>query len=59
MIKNMDSYNKENIVLRRINKNDRELFVDLRITFLLDCFDAINDTDDNEKGMGLKLNDGS
>jgi len=50
----MDNFNKENIVLRRINKNDRELFVGLRLIFLMDCFDAINDTDKNDIENNLK-----
>ncbi len=35
----------ENIIFRKLNENDMELFIDLRLIFLADCFDTINDTD--------------
>ena len=42
----MNNIIKENVVFRKLNENDRDLFVNLRIKFLMDCFnDKINNTD--------------
>jgi len=39
----------KNIIFRKLNKKDKELFIILRLIFLMDCFDTINDTDKKEK----------
>jgi len=44
----------ENIVFKKLNKNDKKLFISLRLIFLMDCFDTINDTERNEIENNLK-----
>jgi len=41
----MDNLTDENIVLRKLNENDRDLFIKLRIDFFMDYFDL----DETEK----------
>ena len=39
----------ENIIFRKLNENDKELFVNLRISFIMDCFNKnINEIDKKE-----------
>jgi len=44
----------ENIVFRKLNENDMELFINLRLDFLIDCFNSINDADKNDIKNNLK-----
>jgi len=34
----------DQIVIRKLNENDKEAFVNLRIMFLIDCFNSINES---------------
>jgi len=52
----MNNNIKENVVFRKLNENDRDLFVSLRIIFLKDCFhDKINDTNKKQIENSLKI----
>jgi len=44
----MENIVAKNIVFRRLNENDKDLFVNLRLIFLMDCFNEINKTDKEE-----------
>jgi hypothetical protein len=41
----MEKLTENDIIFRKLNKNDKELFVNLRIQFLMDCFDVINESE--------------
>jgi len=52
----MNNNIKENVVFRKLNENDRDLFVSLRIIFLKDCFnDKLNDTNKEQIENSLKI----
>ena len=52
----MNNNIKENVVFRKLNENDKDLFVSLRIIFLMDCFnDKIYDTNKKQIENSLKI----
>jgi len=51
----MENTVEKNIVFRKLNENDKDLFVNLRLIFLMDCFDEINETDKEQIEKNLKI----
>ncbi len=47
--------NIEDIVFRKMNENDKDLFVNLRLIFLTDCFDIITQTEKENIEQNLKI----
>ena len=51
----MENLMEENIKFRKLNENDKDLFVSLRIIFLIDCFNGIIETDKKEIENNLRI----
>jgi ribosomal protein S18 acetylase RimI-like enzyme len=51
----MEKLTENDIIFRKLNKNDKELFVNLRIQFLMDCFDVINESEKIQIKNNLNL----
>jgi len=50
----MNNSIEKNIVFRKLNENDKELFINLRMAYLMDCYD-ICETDKKQIENNLKI----
>lgn len=45
----------DNIVFRKLNENDEDLFITLRMAYIMETFDCINESDIEQLKISLKL----